>query len=232
MVVPVQFQNVTKCFGKVCAVQNLTFEVHTGECLVLLGQNGAGKTTTLRLLLGLIHPSQGEIFLFQQSPQNNKTRKKVGYLPGEMGWPLGITAGEWLKFLGEISGNPNPKRRFELLEQLEFPIDRLKSYIGTLSQGMKRKLGIVTAMEPEPELLILDEPSEGLDPVQQRNLLELLKKRPNSMSLLLSSHNLREVIELSNRIAIYCNGTIRAILPNQFTTTDELETVFFQTIER
>lgn len=231
MQLPVQFQQVTKYYGDFCALSHISLEVCSGESMVFLGQNGAGKTTALRLLLGLIRPTEGIIKLFGQSPSKCIARNDVGYLPGEMGWPLGVRAGEWLSFLGKLTGKENPTYRFELLERLEFPMNRLKSYIGTLSQGMKRKIGIVAAMEASPKLLILDEPSNGLDPVQQRNLLELLKDRPQSMTLVLSSHNLREVIELSDRVSVFANGHLVSTLQNQFQSTEELESTYFEMIQ-
>ncbi|MDK9699760.1 MAG: ABC transporter ATP-binding protein [bacterium] len=229
---PIRFSDATKKYGAVTALHGLHLTVERGECLVLLGQNGAGKSTALKMLMGLIEPSAGTVELFGENPANPAAREKVGYLPGELGWPLGVKCGEWLGFLADLSGKPDFTRRMLLLETLQFPISRLNSYIGTLSQGMKRKLGLVAAMEPRPELLVFDEPSDGLDPVQQRAVIDLLKRREPETTLLLSSHDLREAFELADRVAIFAQGKlVEQFAKPAVSSPDELEERFFAAVE-
>ncbi len=228
---PFEYVNVTKQYGSFTALNSLTLQGCSGECLVFLGPNGAGKSTAIRLLLGLISPTSGTITIFDREPSSNASRARVGYLPGEMGWPLGVKCGEWLTFLAELSGRPDPSYRLELLDQLNFPQDRLTSYTGTLSQGMKRKLGLVATLEHRPDLIILDEPSDGLDPIQQRSLLNLLKLRSNNTTLLLSTHDLREAYELADRIAVFNNGELAGILKrSDYSSTTEIEEIFFEMV--
>jgi ABC-2 type transport system ATP-binding protein len=233
MTTPASFQNVTKRYGNFLALSDLTFSIEQGECIVLLGPNGAGKTTAIRMLLGLLTPTSGNVSLFGNPPSDPEARKRVGYLPGEMGWPLGVKCGEWIQFLADLSGSPQPNFRRELLDRLAFPQSRLNSYMGSLSQGMKRKLGLVAALEPQPELLVLDEPGDGLDPLQQRALIDLLRDRRENISLLLSTHDLREAFELADRIAIFATGRLATILPrSDVSSINDLEHRFFAEVVR
>ena len=230
---PVVFNDCSKRFHAVSALQSLSLTVVEGECLVLLGPNGAGKTTALRLLMGLIRPTSGTVSVFGSPPTETAVHSRIGYLPGEMGWPLCVRCGEWLEFLANLSGRPDPAYRMQLLQRLAFPLDRLNSYIGALSQGMKRKLGLVSAMEHRPALIVLDEPGDGLDPVQQRSLIDLLLARPNDTTLVLSSHDLREVHILADRIAVFANGSLADVFAkSEVDSVDALEQRFFKLVGR
>jgi len=208
----VSLRGLTKRYGRLIAVHNLSLEVSAGEILGFLGLNGAGKTTTIRILLDLLRPTSGQAFIFGHDCQKNgiEARSTVGYLPGEMGIYSDMTGQEVLDLLGGMSRQNFDKHyRRELQDRLEFSDADLKRKLREYSTGMKRKLGLIQAFQSDPHLLILDEPTEGLDPLMQESFYKLLvdvKRR--GRTVFMSSHVLSEVERVCDRIAILRKGEL------------------------
>jgi ABC-2 type transport system ATP-binding protein len=215
----ITIRGLTKRFGGFTAVNNLNLGAAQGETLGFLGLNGAGKTTTIRILLDLLRPSSGSASILGHDCQTEGliARSKIGYLPGEMGIYSDITGLDVLTLLAGLNGQiPDHKYRHELQERLELPDSDLRRRLREYSTGMKRKLGLIQAFQADPLLLILDEPTEGLDPVVQESFYGLLadvKKR--GRTVFMSSHLLPEVGRVCDRIALLRKG----------------ELVFFSTVE-
>lgn len=203
---------ITKRFGNFTAVNNLHLEAARGEILGFLGLNGAGKTTTIRILLDLLRPDGGSARIFGHDCQADglMARSKIGYLPAEMGIYSDLTGIDVLDLLAGLGDQiPDDKRRHELQERFQLPDSELRCRLREYSTGMKRKLGLVQAFQSDPQLLILDEPTEGLDPLMQEAFYELLadvKKRGGTVFM--SSHLLSEVGRVCDRIALLRKGEL------------------------
>jgi ABC-2 type transport system ATP-binding protein len=211
-VTPISIRGLTKQYGKVPAVNNLSLEVTEGEILGFLGLNGAGKTTTIRILLDLLRPTSGSAFILGHDCQADglRARLNIGYLPGEMGIYSDLTGGEVLDLLSGLSGHAIDKvHRRELQERLEFPDSDLRRRLREYSTGMKRKLGLIQAFQSDPLLLILDEPTEGLDPLMQESFYKLLVDvKQRGRTVFMSSHVLSEVDHVCDRIALVRKGEL------------------------
>jgi ABC-2 type transport system ATP-binding protein len=211
-VAPVSIRGITKQYGTLRAVNNLHLDVAEGEILGFLGLNGAGKTTTIRILLDLLRPNSGKAFIFGRDcrAEGLQARSRVGYLPGEMGIYSDLTGREVLDLLAGLGKQPVEKKwQRELQQRLELPDSDLRRRLREYSTGMKRKLGLIQAFQADPLLLILDEPTEGLDPLMQQSFHGLLadaKKR--GRTIFMSSHVLSEVDRVCDRIAILRKGEL------------------------
>lgn len=215
----VQINNLTKIFRdfwhrpKVTAINNLSLDIYRGEIFGLLGPNGSGKSTTIKILLGLLHPSSGNIKVFGQQPDNVATKSNIGYLPEESYLYKHLTARESLEFYGQlfdIDAKERKQRIEELLDMvgLSHAANRM---IGDFSKGMSRRIGLAQALINDPELIILDEPTSGLDPIGCRQVKDLiLALAERGKTILLSSHLLADVEDVCNRVTILFNGSIRA----------------------
>lgn len=206
----VSIRGLTKRYGPLAALNDLNLDIDRGEIFGFLGLNGAGKTTTIRLLLDLLRPSAGKAFIFGYDCRTEglEARARIGYLPGELGLCLDLTALETLDFLDGLNRHPVDKRhRQELCDRLELPDSDLRRRLREYSSGMKRKLGIIQAFQAKPPLLILDEPTEGLDPLMQESFYGLLSdaKRAGA-TVFMSSHVLSEVERVCDRIALLRKG--------------------------
>jgi ABC-2 type transport system ATP-binding protein len=207
----VQTFGLTKWYGRSRGVEDLDLEVRRGEVLGLLGPNGAGKTTTIRLLLDLIRPTAGraEVFGLEVRRNSLQVRRRVGYLPGELAFPLRLTGLQVLAYLGELRGGVDPRCGDELAERLELDLDRR---IGDLSKGNRQKLAVVQAFQHRPELYVLDEPTSGLDPLVQHTFHDLVEEVvARGATVLLSSHVLSEVQHMADRVAMVRAGRVAAI---------------------
>lgn len=207
----IETSGLAKCYGKARGVRDVSLKITEGEIFGFLGPNGAGKTTTIRLLLDLINPTSGQVLLFGKpvKRQSVELRNEVGYLPGELRLYEGMTGQQMLDYLGGFQDGKPPVRQRELLEALDLAPADLKRPLRFYSQGMKRKIGLVQAMQHDPRLLILDEPSEGLDPLVQQSFYQLLRDyRSRGGTVFMSSHILPEVEEVCDRIGIIRDGEI------------------------
>ncbi len=210
-------RGLSKRYGRVEALRSLDLDVHRGEILGFLGLNGAGKTTTIRLLLDLIKPSAGRAFVFGSDCQSQglEVRAQVGYLPGELGLYGDMTGLQVLDLLSRLGRTrTRGNYRNELLERFELPLSDLQRRLRDYSTGMRRKLGLIQAFEAEPPLLILDEPTEGLDPLMQESFYDLLSEvRNRGRTVFMSSHVLSEVERVCNRIALIRKGELVLLSP-------------------
>lgn len=210
MGVAVAAVGLTKSYRRTPALIGLDLEVRTGEVFGYLGPNGAGKTTTLRLLLDLIRPTAGEVRVLGEDPRGNPgLRRRIGYLPGELVLYERLTVQEMLDHLAALHGGVDAAYRRALCERLDLdPSRRIRG----LSRGNKQKVGLVQALMARPELLVLDEPTGGLDPIGQRAVRDLLDEaREEGRTVFLSSHLLHEVEEVADRVGILRAGRLVAV---------------------
>jgi ABC-2 type transport system ATP-binding protein len=204
-------KNLTKYYGKTKGIENLNLEVNKGEIFGFLGPNGAGKTTTIRLLLNLIKASSGNAYVFGMDSQRDtlEIRRRLGYIPGEVAFYDGMNGKEFLSLMGSFHG-VNGEKRIKKLKDM-FELD-LSPQIRAYSKGMKQKLAIIQAFMNDPELLILDEPSLGLDPLMQHTFYDLLlEEKRRGKTVFLSSHILPEVERVCDRVGIVRNGELVSI---------------------
>lgn len=202
----ISVEGLTKYYGRVRGVEDLDLAVHEGEVFGYLGPNGAGKTTTIRLLLDLIRPTRGTARLFGQEVRNHAAalKTKVGNLPGELSLWENLTGRELIAFVGHLRGGTDWVWVGELASRLDLDLSRR---IGGLSHGNKQKVGLVQAFAHRPDLLILDEPTLGLDPLVQQEFYRLVDEvRSEGRTVFLSSHNLPEVERVCDRVAIIRQG--------------------------
>ena len=200
--------NLTKRYGASAALDGLTLEVAKGEVLGYLGPNGAGKTTTIRLLLGLIKPSEGGASIFGLDCQKQKieAHKLTAYVPGEANlWPS-LTGEETLHLLGSVHGTVDEPYKKMLVERFQFdPSKKVRAY----SKGNRQKLSLIAAFMTRAELLILDEPTSGLDPLMEQVFQECIREaKGQGQTVFLSSHILSEVEALCDRVAILRAGKL------------------------
>jgi beta-exotoxin I transport system ATP-binding protein len=204
--------NLTKQYGTVTAADQVSLEVPVGSIFGFLGPNGAGKTTTIRMLLGFIRPSHGSGKIFGHDIESDgvNARKDLGYLvPGDSWYPH-IRGGAQLEFAARLSGKP-PVLRDRLLDALEFATTDLDKRLNTYSKGMRQKLALVAAAQHDPLLLILDEPTDGLDPLIQHRFEGFLSEfRDRGRTVFMSSHDLAEVERSCDRLAVIRHGQIVA----------------------
>ncbi|MEV7414528.1 ABC transporter ATP-binding protein [Streptomyces sp. NPDC089919] len=206
----IELTGLTKRYGRVVGVDGLDLTVRTGEVFGFLGPNGAGKTTTLRCLTGLIRPSAGRVRVFGLDPlaDHRQLAPQLGYLPGELRLYPELSGARTLELLSALQGVPVP-RRGELCERLGLTSSVLARPVGTYSRGMKQKLGLVQALQHDPALVVLDEPTEGLDPLVQETFFTLLNEAAAAgRTVLLSSHVLPEVQRACGRVAIVRDGRL------------------------
>jgi ABC-2 type transport system ATP-binding protein len=210
----IEVQTLTKRYGSARGIEDLSFSIDEGEIFGYLGPNGSGKTTTIRCLMGLLRPSGGECRVLGQRVQPGLAtqHRRVGYLPGEFRiWP-GRSARKSLKLLARLgNGNEADKRQEELAERLDLDLDRR---VSALSKGNRQKVGVVYAFQHQPEVLILDEPTIGLDPLVRQVVLDLIREAAEAgATVLLSSHDLTEVAAVCGRAAILREGRLIELAP-------------------
>ena len=198
---------------KAKAVNDIDFEIREGEVLGLLGPNGSGKSTTVKMLLGLLYPSAGNLSIFGKSPRDVDTKKRIGYLPEETYLYKYLSAMETLDFFGalfNLSSEERKKRSEQLLDMVGLGHARRRP-VGEFSKGMARRIGLAQAMINDPSFLILDEPTSGLDPLgckEVKDLILMLKKR--GKTVLVTSHLLSDVEDICDRVIILYGGSVRA----------------------
>ncbi|HMJ92451.1 MAG TPA: ATP-binding cassette domain-containing protein [Candidatus Acidoferrum sp.] len=199
---------------KARAVDGVDFEVRRGEVFGLLGPNGSGKSTTIKMLLGLLHPNKGVIEVFGRSPRDVKTKARIGYLPEESYLYRYLDSRETLEFFGNLFNLPKEERERrteQLLEMVGLTGARTRS-VGEYSKGMQRRIGLAQALINDPDLVILDEPTAGLDPIGCREVKDLiLALARRGKTVILSSHLLSDVEDVCDRVVIYYGGKIQAM---------------------
>ena len=210
----IKIKNLSKKFGHLTAVEDISFQVEPGEVLGFLGPNGAGKSTTMKMITGFLAPTSGEIEVsgFNVNEKPIEVKKRIGYLPegapsyGEM------TAAQYLEFISQVrqlSGQNKQDRIKEVIQRLH--LDKvLNQSIDTLSKGFKRRVGLAQAILHDPEVLILDEPTDGLDPNQKHEVRELIKSIAPNKVIIISTHILSEVDAICSRAIIIADGKILA----------------------
>ena len=206
-------QGLTKHYGSVQALSGLTLDVRQGEIFGFLGPNGSGKSTTIRTLLGFLHATSGEASVLGRdvARESVEIRRLTGYLPGGIALYDSLTGEQVLDYLVDMQGR-EPYRRGELCERLELSASVLKRKVRDYSRGMRQKIGVVQALQHDPELAILDEPTEGLDPLMQQAFYRILDDlRREGRTVFFSSHVLSEVERLCDRVAIIRAGHLMAI---------------------
>jgi len=207
-------QGLTKYYGRDRGIEDLTFSVYPGEIFGLLGPNGSGKTTTLRVLLNFVRPTRGRVTVFGCEPwrwRAAKDRQRIGYLPGELVLPEHETGTWLLNFYTQLSQTP-PILRAEVCELLKLSATELRRPVHKYSRGQRQKLGLVQALQHNPELLLLDEPSTALDPLAQEALYRLLfELRQRGKTIVFSSHVLGEVLRLCDRVAVLREGKLAKV---------------------
>ncbi|MFO7321048.1 MAG: ABC transporter ATP-binding protein [Chloroflexota bacterium] len=208
----IDVQNLTKRYGEVTAVRGISFTASPGQVTGFLGPNGAGKTTTMRILTGFTPPTSGtaKVAGYDVFDQSMEVRKRVGYLPENVPLYRDMTARGYLMYLGEIRGVRNLRRKAdEVLERVGLA-NRAESRIRTLSKGMRQRVGLAQALLHDPEVLILDEPTIGLDPYQVLELRALVRELGRDHTLLFSTHILSEAEQVCDRVVIINQGQIVA----------------------
>ncbi len=218
--VVVSVRGLTKVFkdfwgrSKARAVDDVDFDVKRGEVFGLLGPNGSGKSTTVKMLLGLLYPTKGHIEVFGQSPRHVQTKARIGYLPEESYLYRYLNSRETLDFFGNLfhlDKGDRDKRAEQLLEMVGLNQTRTRA-VGEFSKGMQRRIGLAQALINDPDLIILDEPTAGLDPIGCREIKDLiiaLAKR--GKTVILSSHLLSDVEDVCDRVVIYYGGKVQAL---------------------
>ena len=222
----IKASNLKKSFGNFIAVDNIDLDVNRGEVVGFLGPNGAGKSTTMKMLTGFLEPDNGEVLIcdvdLKESPL--KAKEFIGYLPEGAPTYSDMEVSEFLSFVGKMRGLNNPKllksRLSDMAEQINLK-EVWDSPIETLSKGFKRRVGIAQALIHDPDVLILDEPTDGLDPNQKYEMRKLIKNISTNKAIVISTHILEEVEAVCSRAIIIANGKILAnetpeILGNMF----------------
>ena len=198
--------------SKARAVDNVDFEVRRGEVFGLLGPNGSGKSTTVKLLLGLLYPTKGHIEVFGHSPRHVQTKARIGYLPEESYLYRYLNSRETLDFFGnlfQLSKSDRDNRATQLLEMVGLNQTQTRA-VGEFSKGMQRRIGLAQALINDPDLVILDEPTAGLDPIGCREVKDLiLELARRGKTVILSSHLLSDVEDVCDRVVIYYGGKIQ-----------------------
>jgi len=208
----IQLMDVTKRYDNTTVVDSLNLQIHPGEIVGIIGHNGAGKSTTMKMIVGLVEPTSGQVLVMGHDMQKEsiKVKQRIGYLPEESPLYEAMTAQQYLLFFSELYQMPRQKtlaRIDELLTSLDLP--QKNKLTGEFSKGMKRKTAIARALLHDPELLILDEPSSGLDPLTSFFIINYLKTlRDEGKTIILSAHNLFHVETICDRVGIIKNGKL------------------------
>jgi len=208
----ISVKNITKIYGEQKALDNVSFSIKTGEIVGFLGPNGAGKSTMMKILTGFIPQTEGEAEVcgFNVKTHSMDVRKKIGYLPEHNPLYLDMFVKEYLAFVAGLYGTPNANDRInEMISTVGLDVEQNKK-IGQLSKGYRQRVGLAQALIHNPEVLILDEPTTGLDPNQLSEIRELIKEIGKEKTIMLSTHIMQEVEAICDRIIIINKGKIAA----------------------
>jgi ABC-2 type transport system ATP-binding protein len=205
---------VVKRYGELVAVNNISFEIKRGECLGLLGPNGAGKSTTISMMVGLLKPDSGTVRLDGASPDSNATRRLIGVAPQALSLYEELTPRENLTFFGKLYGLSAAKLRDRVAWALKIAglEDRARHRVHTFSGGMKRRLNIAVALIHQPTLLLLDEPTVGVDPQSRNHIFDWIEQlKADGMTIVYTTHYMEEAQRLCDRVAIIDHGKLLAL---------------------
>ena len=208
----VKFENVTKDYGKGRGIFDINLEVRRGQTLGYCGTNGAGKTTTLRHMMGFLRPDKGTVRVFGLDPYKNSEQimKKIGYLPGEIAFPLVENGSQFLEIQAELTGQKDMSKAERIINMMQ--LDPTAN-IRRMSKGMKQKTAIVAAFMNSPELIILDEPTTGLDPLMREAFVSLIKEeKARGATIIMSNHMFDELEETCDQVAFIKDGHILDIV--------------------
>lgn len=202
----IELRKVTKKFGIKEAVSSLSFTIDEGEIVGFVGPNGAGKTTTMRLITGLLTPTEGTIRLFQQDPitQRLSVLPRLGYLPENNPLPLDMTVQEYLEYISSIK---NEVSLDKIVRELSID-DVYEKRMEQLSRGYRQRVGLAAALCGKPDILLLDEPTSGLDPIEQDVIKELIQRLAKKRSVIFSTHILSEIEDVATRLMIINRGIL------------------------
>lgn len=208
----IEVTNLSKSYGPYLAIDDLTFRAREGEILGFLGPNGAGKTTTMRILAGYMPPSSGEARVagFDVIDESLEVRKRIGYLPENVPLYPEMTVAEYFEYMGALRGVSDLDERVASVAEQVHLEDSIDRFIGNLSKGMRQRVGLGQALIHQPQVLILDEPTIGLDPGQIIEVRNLIKSLKRDRTVLLSTHILSEAQQVCDRVLIINNGRIVA----------------------
>lgn len=208
----IELKNVTKKYGNFKAVDNISFKIEKGEVVGFLGQNGAGKTTTMKMITGLIEPTDGEIFI-EDEKISRKSRKCIGYMPENTPLYQELTVKEFIDYMAELKGLKRQERKQQvqkLITDLGLA-DVENKLIRNISRGYKQRVSLSGALIGNPDILILDEPTVGLDPKQVIEIRNLIKSLRKNHTVFISSHILSEISQMCQKVIIINKGKIVAI---------------------
>lgn len=211
----IEVKNVTKKYGKAVAVDNISFTINEGEIVGLLGPNGAGKSTTMNMLTGFIEQTEGEIIIdgYNMLKKPKKAKKEIGYMPEGVPLYTDLTVKEFIIYMAEIK-NVNRKTRKEKVEKIieQTGLKEVENKLTkNLSRGYKQRVSMAGALVGEPKILILDEPTVGLDPKQITEIRNLIKELGKTHTVIISSHILSEISQICNKVIIINKGKIVAV---------------------
>jgi ABC-2 type transport system ATP-binding protein len=210
----IQLKGLTKCYGKKKAVDGLDLVIRKGEIFGLLGPNGAGKTTTILMMLGLTEPTAGTVYVCGHNATRDPiaVKRSVGYMPDSVGFYDSMTALENLIYIARLNGLPEPEVKTRAIETLALVglAGDMNKKTATFSRGMKQRLGLADVLIKQPAVIILDEPTLGIDPAGVREFLTLIKQlsRQQGITVLISSHHLHHVQQVCDRVGIFVNGKL------------------------
>ena len=211
----IQVENITKKYGSFTAVNDISFEIEEGEIVGFLGPNGAGKSTTMNMITGFIEPTSGKIIIdgYNISKKPKKAKRQIGYMPEGVPLYTDLTVKEFVTYMAELKGVPKKERKEKVEKALEDTglIDVKNKLTRNLSRGYKQRVSMAGALVSNPKVIILDEPTVGLDPKQVTEIRALIKNLGKEHTVILSSHILSEVSQICNRVIIINKGKIIAI---------------------
>ena len=232
----IQVENITKKYGSFVAVNNINFEIDEGEIVGFLGPNGAGKSTTMNMITGFIEPTSGKIIVdgYDISKKPRKAKRQIGYMPEGVPLYSDLTVKEFVTYMAELKGVPKKEKKEKVqkaiqetgLQDVENKLTR------NLSRGYKQRVSMAGALVSNPKVIILDEPTVGLDPKQVTEIRALIKQLGKDHTVILSSHILSEVSQICNRVIIINNGQIVAIdTPENLEKKVEKDNSIYVTVE-
>lgn len=228
----IDVKNLTKSFGKICAVKNVSFTAYPSQVIALLGPNGAGKSTLMNMIVGFLSQTSGSVEIFGKSNEQYpiETKKEIGFLPEGAPLYVDMSVERFLEYMAGLKSLPKKEvERVMILANIEHVA---KQKIETLSKGYKRRVGFAVSILGNPPILLLDEPTDGLDPNQKEHMLGLIKDMSKDKTIIVSTHLLDEVQTVANRIMIMNKGEIKvdgdleAVMKQ--TRTDSLENAFIK----